>query len=58
MVNTSWKAGEAMKNKVICVCDTCGKDMPKDEEKSNVNWTVYKNVCECGGKSTLKLSGK
>ncbi len=43
------------KVKAICVCDKCGKEMPKDEEKSNHNWAVYKNDCECGGKATFKV---
>lgn len=42
-----------MKKKQIeikIICDKCGKDMPKDEEKSNENWHVAKENCPCGGK--------
>jgi hypothetical protein len=38
------------------ICDKCGKDMPKDEEKSDENWTVVSPDCPCGGKSKLKFA--
>ncbi len=38
------------------VCEDCGKEPKRDEEKSNENWNVYNTVCEsCGGKVELKL---
>ena len=33
------------------ICNKCGKEMPIDIEKSNENWTVYKQICPCGGKA-------
>ena len=38
------------------VCKDCGQEATIDKEKSNENWTVYKNKCdECGGQITTKL---
>ena len=36
---------------IAFLCDQCGKPQPKDEEKSNANWSVYPAgaKCECGG---------
>lgn len=42
-----------MKEKMSMVCDKCHLIMPVDSEKSNKNWTVFKNKCSCGSdKST------
>jgi len=35
------------------ICKKCGKEMPIDKEKSNKNWIVYRNKCECGGNAKL-----
>lgn len=34
------------------ICNKCGKEAPKDTEKSTAQWNVYKTdkPCECGGK--------
>lgn len=41
-------------------CDKCFKEQELDEDKSNENWRVYKNIeeCECGGKFKLVIEGK
>jgi len=44
------------KIEIKILCDKCGKDMPKDEEKSNKNWFVSKEKCPCGGKGKLLLT--
>lgn len=44
------------KGKIILYmeCEKCGDPAPLDEEKSNENWSVYKNEpCHCGGKFKL-----
>ena len=42
------------KNKIISVCNKCGKQQVPD--KSNKNWDVFTtNKCDCGGKFEFKL---
>lgn len=41
--------------KVISVCSRCGKDSEVDENKSTKDWTVYKEFCNCGGRTTVKV---
>jgi hypothetical protein len=45
----------AKKKQIVMVCDKCGEPMPIDLEKSNSNWTVYKQQCSCGGKGKIKF---
>ena len=38
------------------ICDKCGGQPPIVKEKSNKNWTVYKNGnCPCGGSYKFRL---
>ncbi len=42
--------------KIIMVCKECTKPADVDKEKSNENWTVYKNTCsKCGGSIIPKV---
>jgi predicted RNA-binding Zn-ribbon protein involved in translation (DUF1610 family) len=48
------------KNPVEFKCNKCGKAQPRNDEKSNKNWSVFdcKQVCECGGKFVVWINGK
>ncbi len=39
-------------------CNKCGKEAPRDKEKSNKNWAVFrtKEPCSCGGRFGIDLS--
>lgn len=40
----------------VNICNKCKKEMPFDDKKSNENWKVYKNECNCGCKEhTMKF---
>ena len=45
------------KNPIKLICNKCGKEPKKNEDKSNQNWKVYDNIsCECGGKFKIKIN--